>query len=741
MKRSFTVAGFALVALGCAATPLRAGDNKAPVTDNGAAVEEETPKNWIELGIGGLNVSGDEAQFKQEHHVSGDVYGGVEDMHYEKEMDKGTLTIDGHALIQAHDFDVKIDFTQQGVGYIRGGYTEFRTWYDGNGGYFPGTGLWIPPASPENALDRGEAWIEFGLRIPKWPEITLHYSHIFRDGQKDSTIWGDTTLTFLPTNPSRKIAPAFRDIDESRDIFSLEIFHTFGKTDLGLGMYYEHDRVDDRLQLERGAGQLPPLVASPGAQRFITQRDQNDANTFNGHFTVETRPTESLSFTGAYSYTTLDSDISGTRIIGNDYDTMYGDPILTLQSNDHGTLNLAGMTQTREHIGNLNIMWIPVKDLTAIAGFRYTHEEKESFATFLDTNTTGNTAPFSPTNPKGGFHSLPNPSPEEGDSSDVFDNIAETFEVRYNGIENWAFYVRGDWTEESGNIKEHEISDTDDLGRLNKDTDLFAQKYSVGINWYPMAGLNFATQYYHKNADYENDFKTDFLAPPSPGAERNQRLLNQEWDTDDFNIRLTWRPTIPQSMGTISFVTRYDYVRANIDGQWSISPLAPPGNGLNGTILDEFRSGIITQHIFSGTVTWNPCPRFYVQGDFSYAQDETDTPADVLLTGNTLPSIVDSKNDYWTAGLSMGFTVDEKTELHADYSYYRADNYEGTGVVGQPYGAGATQHTVGATISREIMKNVRLKLQYGYYRYRDETSGGHNNYDAHAVFSSLQFRF
>jgi len=32
-------------------------------------------------------------------------------------------------------------------------------------------------------------------------------------------------------------------------------------------------------------------------------------------------------------------------------------------------------------------------------------------------------------------------------------------------------------------------------------------------------------------------------------------------------------------------------------------------------------------------------------------------------------------------------------------------------------------------------------LHYGYYRYRDDPSGGHNNYDAHAVFSSLQFRF
>jgi len=742
MKRTcLNVACSLAIALGISS--VRAGDNKAPVTDNGttkAAEEESSATNWIELTIGGINVAGDDAQFKQAHHTSGDVFGGISDLHYEKTMDKGTLTIDGHGLLELHDFDATISFTQTGVGYVKAGYTEFRTWYDGNGGFFPGTGLWFPPTHPEDELDRGEAWIELGLRIPKWPEITFHYSHIFRNGRKDSTIWGDSTLTFLPTNPSRKLAPAFRDIDETRDVFSLDITHTIGNTDLAAGMRYEHSEVDNRLQLWRGAGQLPPLVNPPGAQRFITQRDATDADSFNGHFTVETRPTDSLAFTGAYSYTTFDADISGTRIIGSDYNTMYGDPILTLQSNDHGTLNLAGMSESHEHVGNLNVMWIPVKNLTALAGFRYTHQNKDTLNTFLDTNTTANTAPFSPSNPQGGFHNLPGATPREGDSVEEFDNVAETFELRYTGLQSWTFYFRGDWTEEWGNIKEHEMVGVTDEGIENKDTELFSQKYTVGVNWYALPELNFASQYYYKNADYENNFITELAIPPVSGSERNQRLLHQEWDTNDFNIRMTWRPKIPQAAGTVSFVLRYDYVRANIDGQWAVSPTAV-GTPPNNLIYDEMRTAEITQHIFTGTVTWNPTARLYFQGTFSYVKDETNTPADIIFTGNTMPSIADSQNDYWTASFATGFAVDDKTDLHAEYSYYRTDNYEGTSIVGMPYGAGATQHTVEATLGRQISKNVRLKLQYGYYRYRDETSGGHNNYDAHAVFSSLQFRF
>ena len=722
--------------------PLQAGDKEVVKSETAAATEEETPdfKNWIELELGGLNVKGDAAQFKQEHRISGDIFGGISDLHLEQAVGKkGQLTIDGHAIFDNHDYDVKLDLSYPGVGYIRGGYTEFRSWYDGNGGFFPGNGQFFTPPHQEMELDRGEAWVELGLRVPKLPEITLHYSHLFRDGRKDSTIWGDTTLTGLAVNPARKIAPAFRDINETRDIFSADILQNFGKTDIGLGMRYEHSEVDDRLQLARALGQLPPVVAAPGAQRFITDNGRNNVDSFNGHVTTETHFSDSLWFTSAYSYSTLSSDISGTRIIGTGYDTMFGDPILTLQSNDHGVLNLSGTSQVDEHVANLNLLWMPAKKLTVLAAFRYTHEDKDSASTFLDTNTAANTAPFTATNPAGGFH-LITPVMRAADTADRFDNFAETFELRYTGIDNWVFYARGDWEEENGKVREHEVVGPTDQGMLNKDTDLLSQKYTAGLNWYPLTTLNFSGQYYHKSADYDNNFISELNTPPTAGAERNERLLSQELDTDDVNFRVTWRPKLPPKLGTIAFVTRYDYVRGTIDGQWAISPNgigAAPTN----TILMSQRTAVITNHVISESVTWNPCARLYLQGNFSYVLNKTDTPADFNLIPNTSPTVLDFKNDYWTASGAAGFVFDQKTDVRAEYSYYRADNYQNNFLVAQPYGMGATEHTVSASISRQITKNVRLKVQYSYFNYTDQLSGGHNNYEAHAIFSTLQFRF
>jgi len=170
-------------------------------------------------------------------------------------------------------------------------------------------------------------WVELGLRVPDWPEITIRYSHEFRQGMKDSTIWGDTTLTGLAVQPTRKIVPSFRDIDETRDIFSFEASKTIGNTDVMLGMRYEHNDNDDSLSMERNAGQIG---VAPSGQRWATQRQVDNVDLFSGHGITESRITDNLWFTTGYSYTTLENDLSGTRIFGTHFDSAFGEPVPTL---------------------------------------------------------------------------------------------------------------------------------------------------------------------------------------------------------------------------------------------------------------------------------------------------------------------------------------------------------------------------------------------------------------------------
>ena len=715
-----------------------AGDPKPAIADikdgksTAATTTEEEPeyKNWIELGIGGTWTSGDKAQFEQEHHLPGDqVYGGITDMHYEHGVGEATLTVDGHALWDINDYDITVKLEQPKFGYLAAGFNAYRTWYDGNGGFFPPHGgTWFAPFFPEMHIDRDEVWIEFGLRVPDWPEITLRWSREIRDGQKDSTIWGDTNQTGggnALSGPTRKIVPSFRDIDEKRDIFAFDASKTFGNTDVLLGMRWEHIVDTDDLKMERNAGQiLPPPVA--GRQRFVTQDLNDDIDLFSGHAITETRFTDNFWFTAGYSYTTLQNDLSGSRIFGTHFDSAFGEPVPQLAQRDHAFLDLAGIAQVKYHVVNANLFWMPFENLSVISGFRYTHESQDNNDMFLAEEPVANTPPFTPLtgiNPPGGFHFGP-AQPVVGERTSDYDRFAERLDLRYTGIKDWLFYAEGEWEEETGHVFENQQNvGQEEVVEEDKDTNFLGQKYVVGLTWYPMTRLNLAAQYYHKIAEYDNDHLFN---------SSNQRLLDQDWNTDDANIRVTITPKIPACLGSLSLVSRYDFVYTTIDSQWFHE----------GETFAEEQSGKITKHLIAETITWNPLARLYLQADGSVVLNQTETPASKIdLTPNTSPTVVNFRNDYWTVSALAGFLLDDKTDLNAGYSFFCANDHFKNTRVGQPYGLGATEHTVSAGIGHQFNKQVRVTLKYTYFDYRDSLYGGHNNYTAHSIFSGLQYRF
>jgi hypothetical protein len=104
-------------------------------------------------------------------------------------------------------------------------------------------------------------------------------------------------------------------------------------------------------------------------------------------------------------------------------------------------------------------------------------------------------------------------------------------------------------------------------------------------------------------------------------------------------------------------------------------------------------------------------------------------------------AVLRSENNYWTVNCNAGFVVDDRTDLNVGYFFYQADDFNDNSSVGVPYGVAQTENGVTATLSRRLSKNLRLNLRYGYSNFDDDSSGGHNDYQAHLVYSSLQYRF
>src|SRR5215469_16737236 len=379
------------------------------------------------------------------------------------------------------------------------------------------------------------------------------------------------------------------------------------------------------------------------------------------------------------------------------------------------------MSQIKENLFNANLFWMPFENLSVLSGFRFTHQNNDSESTFIAEEPVPNTPPFTPNNPQGGFHYGPG-EPANGARNSDYNLFAQRLELRYTGIKDWLFYFQGEWEEDYGHVNEFQTIDEPKELPLDKNTNALGQKYTVGATWNPSMRFSMAGQYFHRIASYGEDiFSANFPT-----------LVNQDWNVDDFNVRMTFRPKLPTCLGTLALVTRYDFVHTSIDSQWLV----------DGETLAELQSGEIKQHVISEALNWNPLPRFFLQANFSYVLNQTDTPANSIdLVPNAGPTVVNFRNDYWTVTSGIGYIIDDKTDFYADYYFYCANDYYNNAAVAVPYGMGSTENAVTATITRQLSKRTRLTLKYGFYDYRDETSGGHNNYRAHSLFSSLQVRF
>jgi len=228
-------------------------ENTAPAEKKdeaeGSAQSEHDYRNWFDVSVGGTFLKGNAAQFKERHQIPQGAYGGVSDFHYEQDVGKkGLFEIDGRGIFDNHDYSLRLNFEHPDYGYLRGGYREFRTWYNASGGYLPVNDGIFHLENEELFIDRGEFWIEGGLTLPEKPILTFRYSHQFREGDKDSTIWGETQKN-LPN--ARGIVPSFLDIDEERDIFQIDGEHTLGNTRFGVGLVFENSKIDNSRNIRR----------------------------------------------------------------------------------------------------------------------------------------------------------------------------------------------------------------------------------------------------------------------------------------------------------------------------------------------------------------------------------------------------------------------------------------------------------------------------------------------------------
>jgi hypothetical protein len=659
--------------------------------------------NYIDVAAGGSDISGDKAAFQKLTHQDKNGLGGLSGFYFGKDLSKDTtLTFTGHALAGNNDLKLDLKLVRTDVAYLDVGYSTYRVWYDGSGGFLPNNGLFVNLYDDDMHIDRSDLWVELGLTPPEKVNFNFRYDYLERDGLKDSTSWGDLTAGTLG---ARAIVPTFLRINEKRQVFNAKAFQETEQTSWEVSGRYETTKQDNSREMRRAPGQ--------SADRYITQTDVADSDMFMLHGSVETKIGETLTMSTGMAHYDLDTNISGSRIYGSDsYDPVFSPTYARRQYHDEGFYGLEGQAHMSQTLANLNLMYTPSEVWTVVPSLLAEKTNWSGKDEYVETAVGGPPALAM------GLEDL------AGDSSRSFRTLTEQIEARYVGFKNIVLNTTLEANQGYGMLDEDMAeAETGEL-TLYRTTNYRreGQKYTFTGHYYARPGLSFTAQYYWKGKQNAfNNTADSVSAAPSSGDRYPGYITHQDFETNDANVRVTWTP-----MGSVRTVSRYDYQETKIRTQ--VQGLA---------FID---SGKVKSHIFSETLTWNPVDRWYVQASGNIVYDRTETPAQ-SIAGAVSGAVLRSDNDYVSGDFMTGYALDDKTDVTATYSYYKADNYVNNAAFSVPYGAGQTYQTVGLQWFRRVSPQLNYLIKYAYGDNADELSGGQNNFRAHAVYAKVQYRF
>jgi len=693
--------GASLLALGVQA---RAADGITP--EQWFEGGTNTYNNWIEFSGGGLMTSGNANQAQQGSQLQRGAFGGIQDLHYESEVaKKTTFTLDGHSIFDEHDYSVGVGLTKEDFYYGRFSFENFRTWDSGNAEFLPATGQAYSLPGDPLALDRGKITFEAGLTKPDLPQLIFKYTHAYRNGDESSTLWGP--VHDLNTGNIYRVYPGILDIDEKSDTVQLDLTHHYKSVNYGVGASYQTGDIND-------ANKLTYYYNEPVQERS-TQQQNSSYDTLSTHAFAESWVKKNLYLSAGFLYADLRDTFGGSLVYGQDFGVAYSP---TYPAIDYGYNKMNGGADEHQYVMTANLLSLPGKNWTVTPSIRVQKED-------WNANSTGTGTLYDPISAQGYSQAF------NSDSGREWIEVCERLDLRYTGLTNWVFNAGGQWTEEQGNYHENggltqvTFPPNTPIGQppvqFATDDSSLLQKYYGNVRWYPVyrASLD-AGGYYKLNTYNYNNTQDNTPDDLSTGNAYPGFLVYQGLQTIDGYARLTLHP-----WNRVTTVSRYEYQYSKI---WT-EPAA--ASGLAETDSSKLQSQIIGQNL-----NWTPLNWLGLQTGFNYVLSTTKTPA-----SSYTQAVLNSQNNYWTVNFNSDFVFDDRTDLNIGYFYYRAADSQNSIVNGVPLGTDNEENSITATFTRRITKNLRWNLRYAFTRYNDYASAGQFSYDAHLVYTSLQYRF
>lgn len=640
-----------------------------------------------------ITVDGNRAAFRAREWLPDGASGGFQHLEWQEPVGRaGRFRAESRVLLGAEDYELKLSYEQRDLGFLRGGYGQYRKWFDDTGGFFPPFDTPALRLGRDLHLDVGRAWFEAGLAKPDLPRITLGYAYEFREGERAILQWG--LVTDPNTLESRAIYPAAKAVEEQVHVVTFRLRHTLAGVDL------EDDFRGTFADLRWGRDLVDSYTLGRALPDSVT-RHREQFQYFEGAnaLRLETPVKDWLFLSGGYLYSNLDGE-AGFR----NETFLPADPA---QGPFAGVLAPEIVLRREAHVFNANARVGPWQALTVSGGVQADWSRQEGFG-------------------RASLYGFPTRLDANLDRQAVTEHVGVRFtRLPFTVLQAEARLQQ----EEYGQYERQAIDDgLGDPGDFLRDTEARARLWEVraGATLSPWARLGFDAGYHYRLSE------TDFLPgrdedlSEQPGNGYPAFIRARDLATDEVNTRLVWR-----AARWLKTHLKYQYVVTRYNSE--TAALVEPSSG---AVLPRgwLRAGHHRAHVYSAQATITPSRRWWWNTTLSLSDATT-------RTGLETPAVVPYAGQIYAVLTSLTFVLDARTDLTASYTFSKADYGQEHFADGLPLGIVYDRHGLLAGVKHRFKHGLSASLQYGFFRHEEPTAGGASDYTAHGVFAWLTKRF
>ena len=652
-----------------------------------------TPDLAVSIAPGGgfWVVQGNKAMFRQ-HHGQDAGWGGGLEAAFEHWLDADTNVTGEVGVGSPHSYDVRFAVLRPETGFLRGGFEQFRSYYNDTGGYYAPFAESVASSfslGRDLHVDTGRIWAEVGLTRPDLPELVVGYEFRYREGVKSTLHWGPSTQ--LGGLETRNMFPASKRIEENLHLLRADLRHEFAGIEMENRFAFEWSR---RATSRREGS---PLGFEAVPDSYVTVDESHDATRFSNMASVQKQVRDWWFLSGGYYFARMDADAAfeqhtvspaGANVIGEHW---LARPIVT---------------DWTSHVLNANTRLGPWEGFTVSGGLQ---------GTWLRQSAVGTSTLF---------FGLPDPgvpapaffTSRVGSNRQSF-QAEQTVALRYTGLPSTVLFAEGGWKQENG---EHFEQEAGMLQGFQRDTGTTSrdQDYRVGFHVSPRTSWSLSARYrYGHEKDHYDHLRDTSLGNPDAGY--SAFIRGREVETHQVKARLNMRPR-PWLRTLLTYRVQSSDYRTDTDPVTFGLPSDSPGG--------KYLAGEYSASIYGCNVVLIPRAGLTLNGTFTFHDSRTETAS------NGDPAVRDFEGKVYSLQVGGSYALNERTDLVADYAFTQGDFSQGRNTQGFPLGIEYQQQTAQAGVAWQVSENVRARLHYQFQDYEEASTGGINDYSAHGVF-------